>query len=76
MALCSAAIPSGHNHPSTGSFLLFLSHLHFVHLSYPLENRKIFFAIRFSSRYVTKPEKLQEAYVQFCLLSFLILLDF
>lgn len=23
MALCSAAIPSGHNRPSTGSFLLF-----------------------------------------------------
>lgn len=47
MALCSAAIPSGHNHPSTDSFLLFLSHPHFVHLRYSLEDRMIIFAIRF-----------------------------
>lgn len=74
MQLCSAAIPSGHNCPSTSSFLLFLFHSDFVHLSFSLEDRKIIFAIRFSPQYVTKPEKVQQARVQSCSLSCLILL--
>lgn len=40
MQLFSAAIPSGHNCSSTSSFLVFLLHPDFVHLSFSLEDKE------------------------------------
>lgn len=58
MALWPAVVPRGCHHPWTGSFLLFLSHPDFVHC---VEERKIIIVIKFSSQYITKPEKIQQA---------------